>query len=669
MIRTSYSLTLFYVADGQDASIGGDLSKLSAAVGCCRKNMRHIGDDNDKNCKVVQDVGKQLDNIVRVLSENSAATRDIVQELLNKVDATVAAGDAATVKAFVDDVNQAVSDASREGKKEREAVAALRDNLGVYRMLFCNALGNILDERVPWWTEERIARRQKLVAEEIAAGGAPDKDTAVTTSANVKVEDAQAVDIWGAKAAVAAEETPVSVQEAATDTEDLSIEKMERDEVLDGYVITRRWWPEPMGDEAKAIAVQYLSEPIEAKRSGMTSRHVDREYNLCFRAAHRAVLKASVTKAATAAGTGDATATPETDLQFHHELLWRIGGYEPSRGERVAGHSAYFLTGPGVLFNLALINYGLQFLMKRRYKPVAPPYFMDGGIMAQTAQLSTFDEDLYRLDDRGVSESEAPGAQRSGHGRYLIATSEQPISAYHLGETIEAGALPYHYAGVSTCFRKEAGSHGRDVWGIFRVHQFEKVEQFIVCEQDESPQHLDEMVQTSEAFYQTLGLPYRVICLPADDMNNAAAIKFDIEIYFPKYDEFKELVSCSNCTDYQSRGLNVRHDIRRGQLQLDPSLKGKALEKERKEKTRPRFVHMLNGTLCATGRTICALLENYQGTRTTADGTLEEGVFVPEVLQPFMGGIEFFPFVRAARNAGSTAERKKAKKQSKKATK
>mmetsp|Transcript_53859 Transcript_53859/g.73821 ORF Transcript_53859/g.73821 Transcript_53859/m.73821 type:complete len:380 (+) Transcript_53859:74-1213(+) len=202
---------------------------------------------------------------------------------------------------------------------------------------------------------------------------------------------------------------------------------------------------------------------------------------------------------------------------------------------------------------------------------------------------------------------------------YLTATAEQPLSAMHMTEWIKPSELPKRYAGVSTCFRKEAGSHGRDVWGIFRVHQFEKVEQFIYSEPDKSWEEFERMVSSSEAFYQGLKLPYQLVSIVSAELNDAAAAKYDLEAWFPGYNAFRELVSCSNCTDYQSRGLEVRY-------QAKP-----ADEKQ--------YVHMLNGTMCATERTMCCIVENYQ---------TEEGVVVPEVLRPFMGGMEFIPYDKEA---------------------
>jgi len=304
---------------------------------------------------------------------------------------------------------------------------------------------------------------------------------------------------------------------------------------------------------------------------------------------------------------GEKRMNEKNDLFHHHELLWKIDGFEPLRGSDVAGSRCYFLKGAGVQLNLALINYGISFLMGRKYTPLQTPYFMNKDVMAKTAQLSQFDEELYKV---------TAGAEE----KYLIATSEQPISAYHQNEWLDPKVLPLRYAGYSTCFRKEAGAYGKDAWGIFRVHQFEKVEQFLVTAPESSWEALEEMVKTSEEFYRSLGLPYRVVSIVSKELNNAAAKKYDLEGWFPTLQRYRELVSCSNCTDYQSRHLEIRYGVK------------KAGDREKK------YVHMLNGTLCATTRTICCILENYQ---------TPEGIKVPTVLQPFMGGLDFIPFTRA----------------------
>jgi seryl-tRNA synthetase len=199
--------------------------------------------------------------------------------------------------------------------------------------------------------------------------------------------------------------------------------------------------------------------------------------------------------------------------------------------------------------------------------------------------------------------------------KYLIATSEQPISAFHADEWFQSpeNQLPLQYAGYSTNFRKEAGSAGRDMWGIFRVHQFEKVEQFCITAPDKSWEMFDTMIGNSEAFYQSLGLPYRVVGIVSGALNLAAAQKFDLEAWFPFQGAYKELVSCSNCTDYReysALGLETKliFDIESRRLEVRCGIK-----KDKKDaQERKVYVHMLNGTLCATTRAMSCIAENYQ---------------------------------------------------------
>lgn len=218
---------------------------------------------------------------------------------------------------------------------------------------------------------------------------------------------------------------------------------------------------------------------------------------------------------------------------------------------------------------------------------------------------------------------------------YLIATAEQPISCLYRNEWLESTDLPIQFAGISPCFRKEAGAHGKDTWGIFRVHQFEKVEQFVICSPEDSWQAHENMIKVSEEFMQSLGLPYRVINIVSGALNDAAAKKYDLEAWFPGYEAFRELVSCSNCLDYQSRSLNIR-------------LRDNTKPNEKK------YVHMLNGTLCATERTLCCILENYQ---------TETGLKVPEVLVPYVG-TDFIPYIED--RLPKAKEDKKEKKEKKK---
>jgi len=238
---------------------------------------------------------------------------------------------------------------------------------------------------------------------------------------------------------------------------------------------------------------------------------------------------------------------------------------------------------------------------------VQTPFVMNKSLMGKVAQLDDFDEQLYKVSG-------------AGEDQYLIATSEQPLCGYHLDEWIEPKTLPLKYAGYSTCFRKEAGSHGRDQGGIFRVHQFEKIEQFCVTspEPGKSEAMQDEMMGNCKEFYKSLGIPYRVVNIVSGALNDAAAKKYDLEAWFPGSKAHRELVSCSNCTDYQSRRLETRYGtVGKGDA-------GK------------QYVHMLNSTLVATERAMCCVIENYQ---------TKCGIKIPPVLQEYMGGETFIPFI------------------------
>lgn len=324
----------------------------------------------------------------------------------------------------------------------------------------------------------------------------------------------------------------------------------------------------------------------------------------------------------------------ETKGKYSHvDLIVMIDGMNAEKGAVVGGGRGYFLTGPAVFLEQALIQHSLHSLYAKDYTPLYTPFFMRKEVMQEVAQLSQFDEELYKVVGKGSEKVE------DADEKYLIATSEQPIAAYHRDEWLPESALPIKYAGLSTCFRQEVGSHGRDTRGIFRVHQFEKVEQFVLTSphDNKSWEMMDEMIGNAETFCQSLGIPYRVVNIVSGALNHAASKKLDLEAWFGGSAAFRELVSCSNCLDYQARRLLVRY----GQ--------------SKKMNATVDFVHMLNATMCATTRVICAILETHQ---------TETGVKVPEVLQKYMPEkykIEI-PFVKPAPIEVEAAS-KKAKKQ------
>ncbi|XP_060793295.1 serine--tRNA ligase, cytoplasmic-like isoform X1 [Neoarius graeffei] len=342
----------------------------------------------------------------------------------------------------------------------------------------------------------------------------------------------------------------------------------------------------------------------------------------------------------------------------HVDLVVMVDGYEGEKGAIIAGSRGYFLKGPLVFLEQALINYALRILYSKNYTLLYTPFFMRKEVMQEVAQLSQFDDELYKVIGKGSEHSDDTSVDE----KYLIATSEQPIAAFLRDEWLKPEDLPIRYAGISTCFRQEVGSHGRDTRGIFRVHQFEKIEQFVYASphNNKSWEMFDEMIKTAEDFYQSLGIPYRIVNIVSGSLNHAASKKLDLEAWFPGSQAFRELVSCSNCTDYQARRLRIRY----GQTKkMMDKVKLSSLERKmllRKVVVRiisyswkiliihlfiyfckAEFVHMLNATMCATTRAICAILENYQ----TA-----EGVTIPEPLREFMPPDlkEIIKFVKAA---------------------
>ncbi len=284
----------------------------------------------------------------------------------------------------------------------------------------------------------------------------------------------------------------------------------------------------------------------------------------------------------------------------HVNIIQDINGADTKKASEVVGSRFYYLKGDIVLLNLALLRFALDKLMSKGYEPLWTPFFIKHEIMKAAAELADFENQLYKINDEDI---------------FMIATSEQTLAAYHYDEIIDPELLPLKYAGVSSCFRREAGSHGKDTLGIFRVHQFEKVEQYIFCKPENSWDLFDELISNAEEIYRELEIPYRIVNIASGELNDNAAKKYDLEAWFPSSGKFRELVSCSNCLDYQARKLKVRL--------------GKVGGSQKKE-----IAHTLNCTAIATERTICCILENYQN----KDGT----VSIPKVLQKYMNGKKIF---------------------------
>ncbi len=280
----------------------------------------------------------------------------------------------------------------------------------------------------------------------------------------------------------------------------------------------------------------------------------------------------------------------------HEEIALNLGMLDIERAAKIAGARFYYLKGDLALLDLSVSRFALDFLASRGYTPVIPPFMMREDAYKGVTSLEDFDNVLYKV-----------GNNEDGKDLKMIATSEHPIAAMYMDEILEKARLPIKYAGISPCFRMEAGTHGKDTKGIFRVHQFHKVEQFIFAKQDESWRLFDEMLANSEDIFKRLDIPYRLVNICTGDIGIVAAKKIDIEAYMPSQGTYREVVSCSNCTDWQSLRLNIRYD----------------------EDGERRFVHTLNSTAVATTRTIVAIIENY----ANDDGTIT----VPEALVPYMG--------------------------------
>lgn len=279
----------------------------------------------------------------------------------------------------------------------------------------------------------------------------------------------------------------------------------------------------------------------------------------------------------------------------HVDLLVGLGLADLDRAAKTSGARFFFLTDDGVRLSFAIQEYAMDYLQERGFHLIDPPYLLRREMVAGATALADFEDVIFKVE---------------GEDLYLIATSEHALGAMHQGEILEEKDLPLRYAGVSPCFRKEAGAHGKDTKGIFRVRQFHKVEQFIFCRPEDSEKLHAELLANAEALVAGLGLPYRVVNICSGDLGGVAAKKYDVEAWMPVQGAYRELVSCSNCTDYQAR---------RWQIRTRPSTDAPT-----------RFVHTLNSTALAVERTMAALLENFQ----RADGT----VAVPVPLQRYMGG-------------------------------
>lgn len=282
----------------------------------------------------------------------------------------------------------------------------------------------------------------------------------------------------------------------------------------------------------------------------------------------------------------------------HWEIGERLGILDFERGAKLAGSRFTLYRGLGALLERALINFMLDLHTREHgYVEVLPPFMVKGEVMEGTGQLPKFADDLFKVE---------------GMDLYLIPTAEVPVTNIHREEVLEEDQLPLKYVSYTPCFRKEAGSHGRDVRGIIRQHQFNKVELVKITTPETSYQELESMVRDAEEVLRRLGIPYRVVELCTGDLGFSAAKTYDIEVWLPGLGEYKEISSCSNCEDFQARRAQIRF--------------------RRKGRKGTELVHTLNGSGIAVGRTVVAILENFQ----QRDGS----VLIPEALRPYMGGVE-----------------------------
>ena len=284
------------------------------------------------------------------------------------------------------------------------------------------------------------------------------------------------------------------------------------------------------------------------------------------------------------------------ELKSHAELAEALGIADFERSAKISGNGFYFLKGELALLNQALLRFAIDILSKKGYIYVEPPLMMRKKPYEGVTDLSDFEKVMYKIE---------------GEDQYMIATSEHPMASMYMDETLDESQLPLKFVGNSLCFRKEVGSRGVDTKGLFRTHQFNKVEQFIFCKPEDSWKYHEELIKNSEEIFQALDIPFRVVNICTCDIGSVAAKKYDIEAWMPRQNKYAEVVSGSNCTDYQARRLNIKFGKEGGEKKL---------------------LHTLNCTGIATSRALVAILENYQN----KDGTIT----VPKVLLPYMNGIK-----------------------------
>jgi seryl-tRNA synthetase len=288
------------------------------------------------------------------------------------------------------------------------------------------------------------------------------------------------------------------------------------------------------------------------------------------------------------------------ELKGHEEVAMGIDGLDMERAAKVAGARFWYLKNELAILDLSIERFAIDIMRSKGYSLIEPPFMMRRKPYEGVTSMADFEEVLYKIE---------------GEDLYLIATSEHPMAAMYMDEVFNAKQLPIRMTGVSPCFRKEAGAHGKDTKGIFRVHQFNKIEQFIFCKPEESWKLHEELIKNAEEIFQKLELPYHIVNICTGDIGSVAAKKYDLEVWMPVQGKYREAVSGSNCTDYQANALNIRYEENTGN--------------ERKA------VHTLNSTAIATTRAIVAILENFQ----QKDGSVK----IPKALWPYTGFKEILP--------------------------
>ncbi len=280
-------------------------------------------------------------------------------------------------------------------------------------------------------------------------------------------------------------------------------------------------------------------------------------------------------------------------IKDHADLLDSLGLLDTKKASEVSGSRFYYLKKDLVKLNYAIINFALDFLDKNGFSLIQPPFMLRKEALSGAIPLAAFEEMIYKIE---------------GEDLYLIGTAEHAINAYYMNEVIPINKLPSRFAGISTCFRKEAGSHGKDTKGIFRIHQFEKIEQFVFCKPEDSWKEFDLILKNSEEMLKLLKIPFRFVLLSSQDMGRVPTKTIDFEGWFPSQNSYRELGSCSNCLDFQARRSNIKYQ----------------------DKNELKFVHTLNNTAIATQRMMVCIIENYQ----QKDGSIK----IPDVLVHYMNG-------------------------------